>query len=382
MKIAILTQPLGHNYGGILQAFAMQKIIRSMGHQAYTVDFRFPSTWYYQARSLTKTALNKYIKRLPNSYGFLDRPTLQESEHIRKNLIQFVNQNIKLTNRISEKRSLKDLKQYHFDAYLVGSDQVWRPKYSPDIRAFFLNFVEGRRDIKRIAYAASFGTDNWEFSRTKTRECSRLVSLFDGVSVREKGGVELCRRYLHVNAHHVVDPTLLLGLDDYLGLIGSSQNKAVGEQIATYILDDSDQKDRIVASFSNYMGLPFSAIIPKKHFRRNQNEHIDEYVMPGIDEWLHRFKTASFIITDSFHGAVFSIIFEKPFVVIGNIDRGISRHESLFSLLGIRDRLILSNENLNDSKFLHLDFSEIRKRLAQERVISMNFLKEHIGIGN
>ena len=104
--------------------------------------------------------------------------------------------------------------RYEYDAYVVGSDQVWRPNYNPFMKAMFLGITE-REDVKRIAYAASFGTSKWEFSPQMTSECAVLAKKFDMITVREKSGVDLCREYFGVEATWVLDPTMLLNREDY-----------------------------------------------------------------------------------------------------------------------------------------------------------------------
>ena len=100
-----------------------------------------------------------------------------------------------------------------YDAFIVGSDQVWRPSYNQHLEQAFLNFTENWKNVKRIAYAASFGVDNWEFTKKQTKECKRLVQKFDFVSVREDTAVNLCKEHLGIEATHVLDPTLLLSAD-------------------------------------------------------------------------------------------------------------------------------------------------------------------------
>ena len=104
----------------------------------------------------------------------------------------------------------------HFDCFMVGSDQVWRPRYSPCITDYFLKEIPVNTKALKIAYAASFGTSNWEFSEEDTLECARLAKLFDKISVREKSGIRLCQENLGIQAQYVLDPTLMLDAGDYI----------------------------------------------------------------------------------------------------------------------------------------------------------------------
>lgn len=114
----------------------------------------------------------------------------------------------------------KYFKKNRYDAVIVGSDQTWRPKYSPNIYDFYLDFISKDKRIKRIAYASSFGVDDWEYSAEETKKCAKLSKLFDGISVREQSGIDLCKDHLGVDSELALDPTLLLNKDDYVTLIG------------------------------------------------------------------------------------------------------------------------------------------------------------------
>lgn len=114
--------------------------------------------------------------------------------------------------------TMHDIRRGQYDAFVVGSDQIWRPHFFPHIEEAFLSFARGW-DVKRVAYAPSFGTDTWEYSAAQTARCARLLKDFDAVSVREQSGVALCRRHLGVSARHVPDPTMLLPASDYSAII-------------------------------------------------------------------------------------------------------------------------------------------------------------------
>src|SRR5690606_15864360 len=125
-----------------------------------------------------------------------------------------------LSHKITSDSGMKALNNIGFDTYIVGSDQCWRPKYSPNITNYFLDFLNDKQNVIRISYAASFGTSDWEFNEPETKMCRDLIQKFDAVSVRESSGIELCQKYLDKEAQHVLDPTMLLELDDYITKIG------------------------------------------------------------------------------------------------------------------------------------------------------------------
>ena len=368
MRIGIYTQPLRTNYGGILQAWALQTVLRRMGHEAETFD---PCPYEYL--SWKRKPLVHAYRMLLKLRGVKTTIHYEEQFNTEYNiksqyLRPFISENI----RRREFRSVSEFQSYNYDVLIVGSDQVWRPKYNLSygrtIENAFLDFAKNWR-VKRIAYAASFGTDEWEFTPEQTANCSCLATLFDAVSVRETSGVDLCKEHLGVEATHVLDPTMLLTSDDYVALIQKGANSiAPLGNLLCYILDESEETLSLVDSVSKERYLtPFKA----NFIRRGTT--VEEQVQPPIEQWLRNFVEADFVITDSFHACVFSILFAKPFVVIANRERGVSRYESLLSDFNLSDHLIFAAAEYNPAK----DYAVTRdayKKLDSLRRESMQFL--------
>ena len=236
MKIGILTLPLHTNYGGILQAYALQTVLERMGHEVCLIEkkrkpFRLPlwkAPLVYGKRVLKNLAGHPYPI-------FYEQKVNREEPITRQNTDLFIKRYIKrrIVNDFSE------LKESDFDAIVVGSDQIWRPKYfNGNIEDAYLKFAEGW-NIKRIAYAASFGTDEWEYTAAQTKECARLLKQFDAVSVREASGVDLCRKHFGVEARHVLDPTMLLTAEDYIRLFETAGTPKSPGTLLCYILDET-----------------------------------------------------------------------------------------------------------------------------------------------
>ena len=214
MKIGIITHPLECNYGGLLQNYALQQVLRSLGHDAYTIDKVF---FQYHRRWSVVLLLKRFIKRIIGREISISK---KQYCFIKKNCTDFVKKNINVTKKFENDKELKSIiKKYKFDAYIVGSDQVWRPAFANNIYNDFLDFCQDKKNIKRLAYSASFGISEWEFSEEQTKECSRLAKLFDAISVREDSGIVLCKEHLDVDAMHVLDPTLLLEKEEYIKLV-------------------------------------------------------------------------------------------------------------------------------------------------------------------
>src|SRR5690606_23817598 len=238
---------------------------------------------------------------------------------------------------IDSNKKLSDyFSKNNFNAVIVGSDQTWRPKYSPDIYNFYLDFLEDNPTIKKLAYASSFGTSEWEYTEEQTQRVSELAKQFHAISVREAAGVDLCREKLGVEAVHLFDPTLLLTAEDYSELI--NQPKA-NKELFTYVLDESKEKQDFIQSIGKHLHLKQHTNQAKK-FDVDVKRPLEELIMPPLEGWLQGFSDAGFVITDSFHGTVFSIINKKPFIALVNAERGASRFESILSKLGLEERMI------------------------------------------
>lgn len=377
MKIGILTQPLQNNYGGLLQAYALQKILKDMGHEVWTIDSQFKKKSFLSFIILLfKRFVLKFILKRKDIQQIVPvKPTKTELNDIIQHFISFKEKYINTTT----KTTLKDLnllvKKYSFDAIVVGSDQVWRPKYSPCMDAYFLASLKNEIDIKRISYAASFGTENWEFNKRKTKKYSTLLKLFDLVTVREDSAVQLCKEKMDIQADRVLDPTLLISRPDYSGLIDSKGSTNNANYILVFVLDKSQKMDDAVSEIADELKCEIKYILPEKALEKDYKNNLDDYISPSVEQWLSEIMNASYIITDSFHGSVFSIIFHKPFLALGNIKRGLSRFESLFNLLNLQNRLKMQPQEITVNNLLcPINFVEVDNILNKERTLSINLL--------
>lgn len=324
MKINIITQPLFCNYGGILQNYALQETLRRLGHEVLTVnvpvrDIASRPNW----KSYVHAIIN-LIKRTRKEY---DYPFLNPHTFARKERElsfpqqEFIKKHItKIDHKVPFTTKLCD--ELQADAWIVGSDQVWRPWCSPNILNYFFDFISDPK-IKKISYAASFGTDQWEISPEDTPRVKELAQRFNAISVREASGVTLCNDYLGIKAIHLLDPTMLLDASDYLSLT-SGKDSPQGNYIATYVLDTNKTKYSYIKKDSNDFNLSVIKIGQMHHDR-----------FDSVESWLATLARANRVITDSFHGTVFSIIFGRPVKILSNNTRGNSRLESLISTLEI-----------------------------------------------
>lgn len=281
-KCAIISLPLHNNIGGYLQSYALQQVLKSLGWTADVIDYDLD--WCSKKLDFIKNINIRNIKK-PDNYSSI------------------------LNNK--------------YDAFIVGSDQIWRPKYSKELlNAGFLGFAKNTSAIK-LSYAASFGSTEWEFNAAQTAKAKSLVNTFDAISVRELSGIDLCKNNLNINVDQTLDPTFLLDAQHYISLCKDIPKKE--NDIFAYFLDNEKQS------------LDF--------LTNNKKLKLMTYNKTNILDWLACFRDAKYIITDSFHGCVFSIIFNKPFICVENKNRGNARFETLKKLFKLETNFIKSLDN-------------------------------------
>ncbi len=378
MKIGIITLPFNSNYGGLLQAYALQSVLRQMGHEAWSVNRR---NRIMPLHIKIASSANRIIKSIINRKVGVIRSWATASEEliIDQHTNRFISENIRVTDFMKRESGFAKLTRYNFDAYIVGSDQVWRPRYSPSITNHFLGFVDSKAKVKRISYAASFGVDNWEYTSGETNECRELVAKFDAVSVREDTAVELCKANFGINAMQVLDPTLLVSREEYIRLVEKDNIPPCDGTLLTYVLDKSKAKQDFIKKIAGETGLKVVSIMPKALFRDAGRKKIDSCIYPPVTAWLRGFMDAEYVITDSFHGMAFAIIFNKPFLALGNTKRGMTRFSSLVKVFGLEDRIILSTDaGLTSKLYAPVDFKQVNEILKARQQEAYRFLSDSL----
>jgi len=347
MKVGIVTLPLHTNYGGILQAWALQTVIERMGHESSHV-----------------------FRHLLGPFVLYEGLTDAQVREIQRYTDRFVDRYVRC-----DETPVKDIAPDRYDAFVVGSDQIWRHFYTTalcgDWKVAFLDFARDW-NVRRISYAPSFGLDRWEAPESDIPVCSELLKKFDAVSCREVAGAELCRKVLGVEAKTVVDPTMLLAKEDYAALVEGERTEPLAGDLMCYVLDRSPEKRRLIDALAAKRGLvPFYANARPE----DRSAPLSERIQPPLEQWLRGFRDAKTVITDSFHATVFSILFGTPFVVTGNPDRGLSRLESLLGLLGLEDHLVMGADDFDAEKDYGVPASAY-ERLAALRQEGRAFLEE------
>lgn len=375
MKLGVLTHPIAGNYGGMLQAYAMVKILNELGHNAKLLDYiplnhkkRF-SKWSKRIEDAVKCRLFK----LPLNFGITKTPFL-----LALKLGQtFKQKYIPCSNLIVEKSDIKF--DDSLDCVVVGSDQVWRRRYVQPMHSlamFFLDFLPEEKRRKSIAYAASFGTDDWEGTVHDTETCGKLLREFRAVGVREHSGCDICHNYFKVKACQVPDPTLLLTPNHYNTLIDRENTWAPKKDfLGAYILDNTRSSEAMIRKVAALCKNDYTKLNTRTTY---MSKHMDFPLSPA--QWLRLIRDCKHLITDSFHGCVFAIIFNKPFVCIGNKKRGTARFEALLSTFGLEKRLVFdkSPDKLKQVLYTPINWNYVNSKIITERERGKNFLHENL----
>ena len=373
MKIGILTQPLYCNYGGLLQCYALQTVLQRMGHQTLVLQREFKRKYTLRGAIVyyIKHIVKLLLGRRSSWHYVVDQ---RRRDYIAKNTYNFIERNINpRSEHCYSTEELRDTAiKNELDAVIVGSDQVWRPYYSPCQPNYFLDFLPEECKIKRISYAASFGGDEWTFPPEMTEECGSLLKRFDAVSVREASAIKLCKEYLGVEAIQTLDPTLLLEKEDFSKLLKSKKNRG---DLFCYILDRSEEKRNIIDVIAKKTSfIPFESMPELEDNVYNLYEDIEKCVYPSVEDWLSAFMEAKMVLTDSFHGTVFSIIFNKPFWVVVNEGRGRARFESILSLFNLQHRMITSDSIKNVNLMESIDWTVVNTKRKELQEDSRQFI--------
>lgn len=374
MKIGILTLPFNNNYGGYLQAYALMTVLKREGFDVELI-YRRNNRW--SKIHIVKLIIKNLAKLLKGDTINSIIPNQEEGYQTRGELQHlFVDKYIvPRTVPIYSTPDLYSLISRHkYNYIIVGSDQVWRPDYGQKhVQDFFLSELDN--DIpNRISYAASFGSNNLVFSQKENMDCKKGIYNFKAISVREDSAKQLIYSFGWKTPKDIVtvlDPTLLLDGIHYLELLPKKQCKEK-HQLFCYILDGDNTKYEIIDTVSQrFKCLPYLIIDP-------ENWRAPQYVMPSIEDWLSGIRDADFVITDSYHGMLFSVILGKPFVVIANYSRGIDRFISFLKKIELENRIVCNVDDVNSVLGQRIDWNRTNMLLANERRRSINFLKDNL----
>lgn len=318
-----------NNYGAMLTAYALQQVLQTLGY-----DSELAANQGHQSR------------RKLSKFNFCPN---------------FRKKYLKISSCID---GYKELLNTDASIYITGSDQVFRlPYLNNKTGEYFLDFVPP--DSKKIAFSASFGIDKEtflnEYSKDVIEDMRNSLKSFDYISVRENAGVEICRDIMGINADWIIDPVFILDKTFYENMIKEADIDFSGK-IVSYVLDTNKHDKNIYKQLERKYNLPVKTLA-------------DTNI--SVENWLAAIKNCEILITDSFHGMCFAIIFNKPFICIKNKNRGGARFDSILEMLGIEDKCIISiDEILRKDCIFKIDYAKVNERIAQESENALEKLNE------
>ena len=347
------------NYGNRLQAYALNSILnKNYNCNAESIILTGP----YDTNKITKKYLFSDIKKIKNIPQKLNKLIYKNKYDFSKR-IKACNLFTKNTTKLSEEEmDFEKLQQTNYDYFIVGSDVVWAQVKGAVHRIRFLDF-KAQKDFKRIAYAPSFGKDWIQKENIQTlKEC---LEKFDYLSVREKSSVTMLEKIGIKNVEYVCDPTLLINRLEWKKI---EKKIDINEKyIFVYLLGKNKKQRKEIVRFAQKMNLKIVSIPHADQTYNRVDEKFGDYQIDNCspEEWIWLIDNSEYVITDSFHGVVFSTIFEKKFIVLKRIDT-----------VNINNRMIDFLRTIEQiDKIKDLDLNSIDKMKWNYDIINLNLKK-------
>ncbi|MBR4795386.1 MAG: polysaccharide pyruvyl transferase family protein [Lachnospiraceae bacterium] len=362
MKVGVVTFHRAYNYGACLQAWALQKALKNMGVTPYLINYHLPSMDRLYDPIRKK---NPILKGLKTIKVYFTKPY-----HLRRRKVYraFFAKNYNLYGDYIDAAQMNNLP---FEAYITGSDQVFNTSHTGGVNpAFFLSFVKAPK--KKISYAASLGGDT--FNEGEKDAIKAELKTFDYISVREKGAVSEVSLVSGKDVEVVPDPTMLLTKEDYEELKKPYKLKGTrdGHYILVYMMEHNEELIKLANKISEETGLPIAQRSYEKIFN-NETELLYEH---GPDEFLSIVENADYVLTNSFHGTAFSLIYEKPFLSMLHSKTGL-RVIDLLSEVGLKNHILYNASDYSGlGAFTIEDIDSLRERKSELRSKGMAFLNK------
>lgn len=342
MKIGILTLHHALNAGAVLQAWALQTYLQKNGYAAKVVNYGkigWPFKYSLNFANLRRFAGSCY-------YGCRTFFLTFGVETYRRRLFRDFLYSIMRVDRPAKKRDVLGSECTHF---IVGSDQIWNPRIVKKEDVYFLPNV--KNGVKRIAYAGSFGID--EFSPQQVRLMQDCFKNFDALSVREEQGAQIIKRLCGREAEVVCDPTLLLPADAYTRIERQPALTSLPSRyVAIYTVGGHPLAKDMACRIGARLGIPVVHLcggqLARWYWPRGEVKYITAL---GPREWLCFMHHADYVVTNSFHGVIFSLLFHRPFTALLNNRPGDARLLTLLDAVGLKRRAAScpNDEGLTDS---------------------------------
>lgn len=364
MKIGILTFHCAHNYGAVLQCYALQETLKSMGHDVEVIDYRpeyllVPYQKFDIHRFLSKNPI-RLIKNCCKEVLLMNRRRKRY-----KAFDDFISSRLNLSEHVQGNNIPPK-----YDIYVMGSDQIWNTNITHGFDdVYFGNYMFLKGNKKYIAYAASMGNSLWN-DEAKSFYLKSLEN-FDSLSVRESSMKILLQPLIGKKIEEVLDPTLLADSCIWKNIIKKPYIKY--KYVLVYQVRSDKNTLRIARQIANEIGAVVIEVMA--NFFIKDCFHKNKIQCASPEEFIGFIKNASFIVTTSFHGTAFSIIFNKPFYCVTLNDGEDSRSASLLKSIGLENRMIQKDSS---PKFSDVDFNYANESLSLQKKESLYFLNKAI----
>ena len=362
MKIGILTWLHNGNYGSILQAYALQKALRNQGYQTENIDYAPSTVKKVENLIKNKNSLKLFLEKWDAYCAKKVAGSPRELSEKQKKFEDFRENYINITRRYSSPKEVATIDD-EYDAYICGSDQIWSPVLLNPV--FYFDFLSDTE--RKIAYACSFGVSS--IKGKKATKITNYLNRFDYISVRESSGCEIVKNLTGKVVPVMPDPTLLLQRTDWDKV--SKYNLNLNKYIFCYFLSWNEDYWKYVENVSQQLGYQI-VIVPSV----KQTYQVDAKILKNIgpEEWVGLVKNASYVITDSFHGTVFSIIYNKPFTVLKRFsdDNPRSQNSRIYTLL---EHYNLTNRlGINTDIFNLQEYTKVNSQVEYDRRYALEWL--------
>ncbi|PCI58031.1 MAG: hypothetical protein COB45_01750 [Gammaproteobacteria bacterium] len=364
MKIALVTIQNSNNYGAMLQAYATRVVFSEYG-EVQTINYDND----YLSHHLDLFRFDLSIRGVKMFIHDLLR--FRYRYKAVKRFKFFAKEYLNITSLVSSYDLLAS-KEYIYDIYVCGSDQIWNPTIVNKNKLidpiYFLSFAA--LGAGKLSYASSMGP--YKYNKEEGKLVKNLLSSFDGISVREKGAQEQLSSMITNNAiEHVLDPTLLLSKKDWLKILNIEEKQ--GDYILVYTVPRSPLMKAAISYFSNELGFPIISLDQMFLPLVKVDKHVRD---AGPIEFVKLFVNAKFVITDSFHGTCFALNFEKAFVSISP-GKSSNRITSLFDALGVSNRMVSSEAEFKKVNRT-AENKGVMNKLSTLKSNSLSFIKASI----
>lgn len=369
-KVGIMTHHRYYNQGTMLQAYALQRKIELLGYQAELIDYK--EVKYRPIYERIKNKILHPIKTVKEISILVNARTNSDKIQKSKNKYDEFYNNIKISSKkyTSEKQLKEDLPEY--DIYMVGSDQTWNPYLPINTDAYYLSFVPDNKT--RVSYAPSIGGKDIPEEKNKVIKLELIK--FKHISCRESKGCKLLEKILDRKVEEVLDPTFLLPIEEWKKISKTTLEEDEKYMIC-YFLGDVKNNIKNAERTAKLLGLkPYYIYTYDSRIKKNLNYLYDV----GPAEFLGLIRNAQFVCTDSFHGSVFSIIFNKQFFSFTKRkDKGVSDNNRIYELLklfNLNNRYISQEKIVKNSDISKIDYKNVNSILNNRKIQSEEFLEK------